>query len=174
MKTASTPVKTPKLHRHFNILGRTRLAEASVFTYCLWQARDLIAAWQRSPHERLGWVALFIWGFPILYKRSNLIRHQSDSTPLLLGLGLALSFIGDVGSLNVLQHLGLAMVLAGLLPPSPHHLLWTLTAISWMPLFGWIGSRGFPDMILPARLMTAVAGSGLYLLHLETASEKSS
>lgn len=167
MKAATMSRDTPTFQRLLTILARTRMAEASVFTYCVWQARDLITAWQRSPHDRLGWLPLIIWLFPILYKRSHLSTGQVDSFPLLLVLGLVTSFTGDVGSLNVLKDLGLAMALSGLIPLSPRHLFWTLTAISWMPLFGWLGSRWFPDMILPARLMAAVAGSGLYLLRLE-------
>jgi len=156
------------------LLERLRLAEAMVLAYCLWHARDLLSAWQRSPHDRLGWLALFIWLVPVLYRGRHLRRDPPGWSPLLLGLGLALSFIGEMGSLHLLNHLGLATALAGLAQVTPRQLPWVVTAVSWMPLLGWTGSHLFPFMILPMRLALATAGSGLFFLHPTHPSESAS
>ncbi|SCY30134.1 hypothetical protein [Desulfoluna spongiiphila] len=156
------------------LFARLRLAEAMVFAYCLWHARDLLSAWQRSPHDRLGWLALFIWLVPVLYRGRHLHRGLPAWSPLLLGLGLLLSFIGEMGSLNLLNHLGLATALAGLARITPRQLPWAAAAISWMPLFGWVGSHWFPTMILPVRLALATAGCGFFFLHIPPPSEVAS
>lgn len=165
MKTAPTPFDPRDRRWLFSLLERTRLAEATVLAYCLWQARDLIPAWLKSPYDRLGWLALIIWLLPVLYQRRPLCRYRSHSAPLLLGLGLALSCIGVVGSLNLLNHLGLATTLAGLAPASSRRFPWAVAAVSWIPFLGWIGSHWFPSLILPVRLLLAAAGSGFCLLH---------
>ena len=145
------------------------LAEASVFAYCLWHAQPLLHAWQKSPHDRLGWVAFIVWCLPILLRRSLHKPGQYIEKSLfpLLALALGLSFFGSIGSLNALKYTGLAFALAGLAPASPRHTLWFFTAVSWMPFFGWMGSHWFPEIIYQTRLMTAVAGSGFYLLFLQ-------
>ena len=150
---------------------KTSFAEVSVFAYCLWHARPLLLAWQKSPHDRLGWVAFIIWCLPILLRRSIHPSGQYTEKRLfpLLVLALALSFFGSIGSLNALKYTGLALAFAGLAPASPRHILWLFSAVCWMPVFGWMGSHWFPEIIIPARLMTAVAGSGLYLIFLQTA-----
>lgn len=151
------------------ILNRTRLAEASAFAYCLWHAYPLIDAWQKNSHDRFGWIALLIWVLPTAYGSSQRKASQRDSIPLFLTLALTLSFLGEMGSLNALKYAGLSLAFAGLTPTRlPHHIFWILTSVSWMPLIGWIGSHWFPTIIIPVRLMIAMAGSGLCLLSIQT------
>ncbi|VFQ46484.1 hypothetical protein [Desulfoluna butyratoxydans] len=164
MKQPPDASGTAKDNGLWDLLVRLRLAEATVFAYCLWHARDLLAAWQRSPHDRLGWLALFIWGLPILCRGRHLEKGRPLGQPHLLALGLFLSFIGELGSLNLLNHLGLASALAGLVGLTPRQLPWVVAAISWMPLLGWVGSHLFPFMVLPMRLALATAGTGFFFL----------
>jgi hypothetical protein len=72
---------------------------------------------------------------------------------------LGLSLLGALGSLNVLQHAGLALSLAGLMPWRWGHALWLAAAASWMPVCGWALGRHFAVEVVPlARMGIAAAG----------------
>ena len=113
---------------------------------------------------------MIIWLLPLLFlKRIAKSESASEKTQLLFTVtGLLLSFIGVIGSLHVLEHVGLALVMAGWLPFSWVQIVWLLSAISWMPALGWIGTRLFLDYISLVRVLLSITGSGLFSYHLAT------
>ena len=121
----------------------------AICVYCAFEASHLLHAWFNSPYDYFGWVAFGIWITPVFqYLFSNSGNNgRRPERPLLLGLGLFLSVQGMIGSFNVFQHMGLAFAVAGLMPPLRAHALWLGSAISWMPVFGWLGGRHFPELI---------------------------
>ncbi len=129
--------------------------------YCLWNARDLLGAWEHCLYDRYGWLVMLIWCMPLL--SLQLARQKSKASSsiqsLYTGAGLLLSFTGSIGSLNLLQYAGLALVLAGWIPFSRVQLFWLLASLSWMPALGWIGSRFFLDHVLMVRVLLAGTAS---------------
>jgi hypothetical protein len=137
-------------------------ARLAITTYCAWHARDLLAAWDHNLYDRYGWLVLLAWCLPLFI---SIPAGREEATARRPAITLMLSallstLVGLAGSLNVLQHIGLALALASWVPFSPLHLLWLLAAICWMPAFGWIGSRLFAEHILPARVLLVVTFSG--------------
>jgi len=134
-----------------------------IFLYCTWNSRDLLWAWQRSPYDRYGWLAMLIWCTPLLMFWIRPPGRTGSAPPqwIFLGTGLLLSFLGVIGSLNVLQHIGLAFTAAGLIPFSWLHVVWICSASSWMPALGWLGSQFFSNHVLAARLLISTAAVGL-------------
>jgi len=60
--------------------------------------------------------------------------HSAD---LLLLVGLALAFLGDVGSFNVSRNAGLALMLLAFAPAPCRGFAMALSSLSWMPALGW-------------------------------------
>jgi hypothetical protein len=119
-------------------------------------------------------VALLIWSIPVVLILMGRLSppEASPARPLLLGMGLLSSLLGSLGSLNVLQHIGLAMALGALLPWSWCNLPWLIAAISWMPALGWLGSRYFAGYVLPARFFLAALASGWVIYQIHRAGRK--
>ncbi|MBN2297286.1 MAG: hypothetical protein JXM72_01760 [Deltaproteobacteria bacterium] len=134
--------------------------------YCIVNSLDLIVTWMHPSQSSLGAAALIIWVTPVIlywfFRTSS--EEKTRDRPVLLGLGLLLSFNGMVGSLNVLEHMGLACAIGALLPPYPMNIVWLASSLSWMPAFDWLGGRFFPDYIIVARLLTA-ALPACYMAH---------
>lgn len=141
---------------------RPSLISLGVVAYCGWQSLDLLGAWRTSPFERFGWVALLLWLVPIFagYASKAAMAGVPNSNPVLLWLGLGLSFVGTIGEANALHYAGLACALAGTLPWSWKQFPWLLSAIAWMPVFGYLVSHQFPKLVLPARLVLAALVAG--------------
>ncbi len=109
-------------------------AEWAVIAVAGIRSSSLYTAWRDAPLERLSWLVLLLWMFPIFYGfRRHAVGSQSWAFVVSVGLTLA----GTVGSLNVLCHVGLAVALSGLVRPSPAYWPWLITAVAWMPLFSW-------------------------------------
>jgi len=127
---------------------------------------DLIVTWMHPSQARLGAVALIIWVTPVVFYWSlrNRFNEKTKDRPILLGLGLLLSFNGMLGSLNVLEHIGLACAIGALLPPFPMNLVWLASSLSWMPAFDWLGGRFFPEYIIAARILIS-AIPACYMAH---------
>jgi len=128
----------------------------------MWNSRDLLWAWQHSTYDRYGWLAMLIWCTPLLifWIRPSGVTGRENARTVLLGFGLFFSFLGVLGSLNVLQHIGLAFAGAGLASFSWMHAVWLCSALSWMPALGWLGSRFFSNHILTVRLLISIAAVG--------------
>lgn len=133
-----------------------------IVLFCACGCRDLLDAWRDSPFDSLGWIALSVWGLPLLVlkrEEGGAGREGGRASPALLGGGLGMGLIGALGSLNALQHAGLALSLAGLLSWRWGHALWLATAASWMPIFGWALGRHCAVEVVPlVRMGVAAAG----------------
>jgi hypothetical protein len=149
------------------VAGRQFSVETALVLYCAWHARDLLAAWQHSGFDRCGWLAMVIWCAPLLFPGASPSgAARSAGTPAVtMGAGLLCSFTGTLGALNVLQHVGLAIIVAGRRPWSWAQTVWLCSALSWMPALGWFGSRFFSDHVLAVRLTLAAAGAGWLIYH---------
>ena len=129
----------------------------AVVVYCGWQSRDLLGAWRSSPFERFGWVALVLWLVPLIVEQARNAGSPGAraGSSGLSWTGLGLTSLGTIGEVNALQYAGLACALAGILPWSWRKFPWLLSAVSWMPAFGYLVSQPWPDLVLPARLALA-------------------
>lgn len=139
----------------------------AILLFCAYGCRDLLDAWRHSPFDCLGWIALAMWGLPPAVARWEAWEQgggeNGGMATALLGGGLGLSLLGAMGSLNVLQHAGLALSLAGLLPWRRGHVLWLATAASWMPVAGWALGRYFAVEIVPLVRMGMAAAGALWM-----------
>lgn len=111
------------------------LLELAVVAACLWLSRDLLNAWQHSPHDRLGWVAMLIWLSPLVVFLAR--KRELSANAYFLGGAIFLGLAGELTELNFLGHAALAFSLAAWLPFSWRTLVWWLAALSWTPLLGW-------------------------------------
>lgn len=157
------PTDPSHTHTHTRVALADALPALAILVYCAWQAADLLRAWQASPYDRLGWVALAVWlaAFPALRFSGGRKEYVARGpSPVLAGGALVLAGLGTMGSLNVLQHLGLACALAAWLPVGgTRRAAWLLASLAWMPVFGWMGSRLFPLAVLPVRLVVTAAAA---------------
>jgi len=142
----------------------------SILLYCCWQASDLIGAWRFSALDRFGWLVFLIWCTPFVlyFKRQSENGKETGINAMLLGFGLFFSVLGQLGSLNVLQHIGLALAIAGLMPfrmkSSRMWIFWLCASISWMPLLGWIGSRIFIEYVFSFRFLLSTFASSIFFI----------
>ena len=122
------------------LLGRPWL-EIIILVYCLWRCDDLFSAWRHSPYDRLGWLAFLVWLRPLkeFWRAGGVLAARSKTGICLLSAGLALVFMGDLGDLNLFRDLGLAAVLLSF-ASRRFSVIWTASAVAWLPASGWIGS----------------------------------
>ena len=135
------------------------LVAVAVPFFCAWQSRDLINAWQHSPHDRLDWLALLVWLLPLAACVAGKRRAELSANFILLGGAIVTGLLGELSELHFLNHLALALALAGWLKISFRSLPWLLAAVAWMPVFGWWLAPFSEPMILPLRLALALAGA---------------
>ena len=136
--------------------------EVLILGYCLWQASDLVSSWLTAPAERYAWIAFIIWCIPVVWYVARTMQKQEtkQSTPELLGVAIATSLIGGLGSLNILEHIGLALAFAGMLPFRWPNTVWIATALSWLPSFGWM-IKILPFALIPIiQIGLAAFGTG--------------
>ncbi len=137
-------------------IRRPRSVAIAICVYCMWQALDLLQAWAYSPYDRLGWAAFIIWCVPVLFfwsRQTRIPLPAPPGRPFFLGMGIFFSFYGTAGSLHVLNHIGLAFSIAGLMPSLKWEILWIASSLSWMPTLGWICGRFFPELIQISRFL---------------------
>ncbi len=123
--------------------------------YCLWECIDLISAWRSTPVDRLNGLLFFIWIQPFF---RQLIHNQIQDIGLghsiskkRLILSILFTFVGRIGDLNVLQHIGLTMVISSIFPITRSSFFWLVAAVSWMPGFSWICYPYLQDYLQPIR-----------------------
>ncbi len=146
--------------------------QLAICLYCGWNAVTLLN--ENSSFDRYDWLIMIIWLLPLLFRQRIAKNGKAfKKTPLLyIGAGLLCSFIGVIGSLNVLKHVGLALAVASWMPFSWVQIVWLLSAISWTPALGWIGTRLFLDYILLVRVLLSLTGSGLFFYHIATQGKR--
>ena len=130
----------------------------AVLLFAGWRSHDLLCAWQHSPHDRLGWVVLFLWLLPLALRLS-----AGGATGLLanvywLGAAVAFGLLSALTELHFLGHLALALALMAWLAISWRSGLWLLTAVSWMPVFGWCLENDSAAAVFSLRLLLVAAG----------------
>ncbi len=132
------------------------LVEFSILAFCLWLSRDLWNAWQHSPHDRFGWLALLVWLTPLAVR---LVRKENFSAnAFFLGAAIVVGALGELSEFHFLGHVALALALGAWLPVSLWRVVWLAAALSWMPAFGWELAQFSGGAILISRLALALAG----------------
>lgn len=129
---------------------RPELAGLASLVYALWCCRHLAIFWRTSAYDAGGGLAFFIWMLPVI------VCRQSPIISWMLA-GLAVLTLAGVAELNVLAHVGLALIVAAWVRPVSRGWwpVWLAGAIAWMPslgylLAGWPVSRLFGLRILLA------------------------
>ena len=132
------------------------LVEFSILAFCLWLSRDLLNAWQYSPHDRLGWLALLIWISPLAARL--LLKKQLAANAYFLGAAIVIGTFGELADFNFLGYAALSLALAAWMPTSPWLGGWLIAAVAWMPVLGWEMAH-FPEgLIVFLRPALALAG----------------
>ncbi len=128
---------------------------------------DLIFAWRHAPFDRVGGIAFALWSLAgAVAAWRHRARIHPDTTRLAVGLGLGL--LGFLAELNVLKHLGLAWAATGFLPASWQRWVWLGSALSWMPVFGWVLSGALSTLAVHiTRVAVALGGARAVTLERE-------
>ena len=85
--------------------------ELAVVLFTAFLSRDLINAWQHSPHDKLAWLALLVWLTPVMLRLGDISRTATAVNVYLLGTAIFCGLIGDVAEVHFLNHVGLALAL---------------------------------------------------------------
>jgi len=132
------------------------LVELTVLFFCLWLSRDLLNAWQHSPHDHYGWLALLVWLTPLLVQLAR--KGQNSANAFYLGTAIIIGALGELTEFHFLGHVAFAFSFAAWLPVSLWQAVWLVTALAWMPVFGWEMAHFSDGVILFSRIVLAVAG----------------
>ena len=133
------------------------LVELAILAFAAWQSHDLLNAWQHSPHDRFGWLALLVWLTP-LAARLVLSRKMSAS-PFLMGAAIVSGTLGELTELHFFGHIALALVIVAWFKISWRSLFWLGAAVAWMPVFGWWLANFSGGAVFTLRLLLALAGT---------------
>lgn len=133
---------------------------AAVAAYCIWNARDLAAAWLNAPYERGAWLCLTLWLAPVVLARPRSSGAGPRTWPLVAAL--ALSLAGAAASANVLNDAALAFAAAAWAPPDRRQTVWMASAVLWMPVAGWLAHGIDPLPLLAIRIVLSALASAWY------------
>lgn len=131
--------------------------ELAILMFAAWQSRDLLNAWQHSPHDHFGWLALLVWLAPLLVQLARGVKLSAN--PFMMGAAIIGGTLGELTELHFFGHLALALVIAAWFKISWRSLLWLATAVAWMPVFGWWLANFSGGTIFAFRLLLALAGA---------------
>jgi hypothetical protein len=135
-----------------NASGKNRISQyflpLAIVIYTLWNSRELFQVWLFAAMDWMGWLPFLIWLSPLWVIARN-------AHPLFLWIALMSSILGNAASFNALKYLGLASAIAAFAPMSAGTVAWWLCSLSWMPAFGWLGTRYFPEHLLLVRFTLA-------------------
>lgn len=148
------------------LLNQIRV-EWLVAAFCAWHAAGLLGgdalvhAWQHSPYDRLGWLALILWALPAA--RAIWRGGSANGAFPVAMASLVMALIGVLGDLNFLVYWGFAASIGSLARVARRGWLWLVLAVCWMPVFGWFGSQlhlgAMPVNLL--RLLVAAAAAAI-------------
>ncbi len=133
-------------------MNKNLIVGIAILLYCSWNAADLLIAWQTASLERFSWLLFLIWLLPLFYMFKYPLRKEIPYAWLLLS-GLLLTFIGSLGTLNMLKYMGLAATSASFLPWKTSNIFWLTSALVWMPAFGWWSSHYILEGLFAIRLI---------------------
>jgi hypothetical protein len=146
-------------------LGRWLRPDWAVTAFALWRSLDLVEGWRHAPLEKRAWVIFLVWLLPLVVsgRRTHTAPSVADSArpiwPFIPALFLTL--VGTLGSLNALCYGGLAFALVGLTGWSWRHWFWLASAVSWMPVFGWLAQGLGLNLLFAVRLAVALLGAAI-------------
>lgn len=134
---------------------------------CSAGSMDLLDAWGTSPADAYGWIALLAWLTPLLVlalvDRSRLALDAPNLW--LAAAALLCALVGFAARLNVLEHLGLLLAIAGLVSWRRRNIIWMLSGVAWTPALGWLLLPALPaGGVLICRLLLAGAGAACVLM----------
>ena len=136
--------------------------ESTILLYAAWQSQDLFNAWRHSPHDHLAWVALLVWLVPVVLRLRA--RTELSANPYMLGAAILTGALSALTEIHFFGHVALAFALAAWLKYSARTLLWLLSSVAWMPVFGWWLANGSSGMVLSLRLLLSLFGLACYWL----------
>lgn len=134
------------------------LVELAVLVFAAWQSLDLSVAWRHSPHDRFGWLALLAWLTPLALRLTDRPRVPLAANPWLLGSAILAGLLGQLTEVHFFGHVALVLAVAAWVKISWRLLPWLLSAVAWMPVFGWwlAGFSGWTVFAL--RVLLALTG----------------
>ena len=133
------------------------LVELAILAFAAWQSHDLLNAWQHSPHDRFGWLALLVWLTPLAVQ---FVRGgKISASPFLMGAAIVSGTLGELTELHFFGHIALALVIAAWFKISWRSLLWLAAAVAWMPVLGWWLAGFSGGAVFTFRLVLALAGT---------------
>ena len=133
------------------------LVELAILAFAVWQSRELLNAWQHSPHDHFGWLALLVWLMPLAVRL--MCGGKISASPFMLGAAIVSGTLGELTELHFFGHIALALVIAAWFKISWRSLLWLAAAVAWMPVFGWWLANFSGGVVLALRLALALAGT---------------
>ena len=134
------------------------LVEVAVVFFAAFLSRDLINAWQHSPHDRLGGLALLVWLAPLVLRLANISGTETAANSYFMGAAIVCGLLGDLAEVHFLNQVALALALGAWVNFSWRTLPWLLSAVAWMPIYGWWLAGFSAGTILTFRLALALAG----------------
>lgn len=143
--------------------------EWGVIVFGLWQARDIIEAWQTSPKDWGGGYLFLLWLVPLVIHGTHdqwVSKEHSKRRFQLVLIALSGILIGSLGKLNALCYIGLVVALgAGALESNIRgKYYWVICSFVWMPIFGYF--MGFlPNQALFSLKLILLIGGTLPLLY---------
>ena len=138
---------------------RPELAGLAGLAYGLWSCRHLAVAWRVSPYDAGGALAFLAWTLPLF------VCRRPPAVGWMLA-GLAALGLAGAAELNVLAHVGLAMILAAWVQPVSQcrRAIWLVGAVAWMPALGYV-LDGWPAAgVFGLRMLLALAALPLLLM----------
>lgn len=118
-----------------------------ILLYTAFNSLELLNAWANAPLDWLGWLPFVVWLLPLI------IVGRKEAHSLFLWGAVIFSLLGNIASLNALRYLGFSSAIAAWVPFSWGTCVWWACSVAWMPSFGWLGSRLFPEYVLIARFL---------------------
>lgn len=122
----------------------------------------LITAWGRDPSNRFGGLAFVLW-----LAGCTFIAWSTRPMPARTGVwisSLGLLVLGELGTLQVLKHVAIALLLPSLCRKPLAFGCMALAAASWTPAWGWILEHacGTPlDFMRPLFVLACFAAARL-------------
>jgi len=143
-------------------LSPLSLFEVALLLYTGYCSRELLSAWQVCAYDQQGWASLLIWILPCFF------GGERKSTRSLSILALLFATAGTIGALNTLSYIGFAFACAAIRRSfswrSFLSIVWLASAISWMPLLGWLLKAYGLDVVFWARICISTFGTLLALI----------
>jgi len=134
------------------------LLPLAILAYTAFNSRELIKAWLYAPLDWLGWLPFVIWLIPLF------VVWRGKNHPAFLWGAVGATLLGNLASFNALRYAGFSAAIASWAPFTWGTVAWWAGSIAWMPAFGWLGSRYFPDYLFTGRLVVTAIAVACYFI----------